>query len=185
MATPLDTGLFQHFEIIFPFLFVLVVSYAVFSSVKIFGDNKALQAFISFIISVMVLFSPIAMEVINTAAPWFIVLFFFIVFGLLTYMAMGAESADIHKVITSRENSYILILALAVILVIIFGSISYVLAQHGGIGSELTEGSNVTGTDPGAEQESDFWSTLAHPKVLGMVLILLIAVFTMQRLVKD
>ena len=66
MATPLDSSLLQHFEVLFPFLFIMVMSYAILSYVKIF-DNKAIQAFLSFLLAISMLFSPIAREIIKDA----------------------------------------------------------------------------------------------------------------------
>ena len=205
MATPLNTTLIGHFDIIFPFLLVLVLSYALLTKFNIF-KSKSINSLLAFVLAVMMLTSTIARETLNTAAPWFILLFVFIVFILMSYMGFGATEGDIASVLKSPGYSYINLWIIAIVLVIIFGSLTSTISKYGGIGntdsgSEITSpdvssDSSGTITSPGttsstsvstsnASQESDFWSTLVNPNVLGMILILLIAVFTMQRLVKD
>ncbi len=194
MATPLDTSLMSHFEVIFPFLFILVISYAILSSIKVFGDNKGIKLLLSFLLGVSMLFSTIARETINMAAPWFVLLFVFIIFALIAYMALGAEAKDIHGVLTGGNYRYINFWVLGIIVIIIFGSLTSVISKHGGIGNKLDTGSSGSAATtasgnasqiPASEQESEFWSTLFHPKVLGFLLIMLVAFFTMNRLVKE
>lgn len=180
MATPLDTGLLQHFDIIFPFLLVLVGGYALLSNVKLFGEQKGLNAMIAFILAVFVLFSPMVREILVIAAPWYVLLFFFIIFALIAFMSLGATSGDIHNVLMSGEYRYIHFWVIGLILIIGLGSLSTVVANSGGFGSTGSE-TNITSGDQSA-QESDFWSTLVNPKVLGLVLIMLIGMFTIQRL---
>ena len=194
MATPLDTSLMNHFDVIFPFLLVLVLVYALLSKIKLFS-SASVNAMIAFIVAVMFLMSPIVREIVNTAAPWFVLLFVFIVFSLVVYMALGPTESDILNVVKSSEYKYINYWILALILIITLGSLSYVLSNHGGFGTDLSaEPIPSTGTGDGsvgspgsapADQKEDFWQTIVHPKVLGMVFILLTAMFTIMRLVKE
>ncbi|MEK6849133.1 MAG: hypothetical protein AABY01_01035, partial [Nanoarchaeota archaeon] len=86
MATPLDLGLLANVGVIFPFLLVLVFSYAILSKIQIFGkDQNGLNAFISFVLAVITLFSPIATKTIAVMAPWFVLLFIFMIFLLIAY----------------------------------------------------------------------------------------------------
>ncbi|MGM5488356.1 MAG: hypothetical protein ACQESG_05390 [Nanobdellota archaeon] len=187
MATPLDIGLLDHFEIIFPFLFILVFGYAILTKLKPFGDdNKGIYAVIAFALAVMTIFSPIVRETFVTAAPWFVLLFIFIIFSMIAYMALGASQDDIVNVLKSPEHRFINFWMLALVLIITIGSLATVVSRHGGIGNELDTTENVSVQEADlSEQESDFWQTLVHPKVLGMVLILLVSFFTIQRLTKD
>ncbi|MFO7711030.1 MAG: hypothetical protein R6V53_04680 [Candidatus Woesearchaeota archaeon] len=185
MATPLDIGLLDHFEIIFPFLFILVFGYAILTKLKPFGDdNKGIYAVIAFVLAVMTIFSPIVRETFVTAAPWFVLLFIFLIFTVIAYMALGASEDDIVNVLKSSENRFINLWVFALILIIALGSLTTVLSRHGGVGTTPTEDLNMTEAEA-SEQESEFWSTLVHPKVLGMVLILLVSFFTIQRLTKE
>ena len=209
MATPLDTTLFGDIGGIFPFLLVLVVGYGILEYINLF-KSRGLNMLIAFVLGVMVILSPIVRETLNMAAPWFVLLFLFIIFGLMAFMAMGATSDDIKGIISSGEYRYINFWIATLVLIIAIGSLTTVLARHGGVGEELDTGHNTdsqmtgdgsssgTGGSDGSSAESSqggtveeddqqdaFWDTLFHPKVLGFLLIMLIAVFTMQRLVKD
>lgn len=209
MASPLDTSLLSHFEVIFPFLLVMVLTYGILTKINFF-ESKQLNGFISIIVAVMMLFSPIARETLNVAAPWFVLLFIFIIFTLVAYMALGAEGSDIHDVLTGGNYSYINIWIVALVLIIVFGSLFYVLANHGGVGKDLDVQQTAPGVSAGGSSESGssdsgssvasgtvstggvasnnqneaFWTTLVHPKVLGLMMILLICMFAVQRLTK-
>jgi len=181
MATPLDLGILQHFEMLWPFLFVTTVMFGVLSYGKLFGDNKAVHALLSVLLGIMVLFSPVAVETINRAAPWFIVLFVFFMFAIVSFKIFGVTDENILWVFKSKDYGYVNLWIIALILIITLGSLSSVLSERGGIGKPIST-SQATEGGEFSEQEADFWATLFHPKVLGMALILLIATFTVQRL---
>jgi hypothetical protein len=65
-------------------------------------------------------------------------------------------------------------------LMIGLGSLSAVVSEEVKF-TELAEGQNATRITGEGEQVG-FWATLFHPKVLGLALILLIAMFTVQKL---
>ncbi|MBI4144954.1 hypothetical protein HY493_02000 [Candidatus Woesearchaeota archaeon] len=181
MATPLDIGLLQNFSIIFPFLLVLVFVYGVLSMTKIFGDNKGVYAFLAFILAVSTLFSPIAIKTINLMAPWFVLLFIFSIFLLIAYQTFGIKEESILKTITSKDHGdtffyWVLFLVLAIGL----GSLSFVVSEERGF-KALAE-QNETGAVQQGTEQTGFWQTLFHPKILGMILIMLIAVFTVKQL---
>lgn len=186
MATLLDTSLLSYFQFIFPFLLVLVLVYALFAKIKIFKSQNVM-VFLAFLFAVIFSFSTIARETINTAAPWLVVLFFFIIMSLVSFMALGASGDDIHGILTGGKYNYIHLWVIALLLIIMIGSLTSVVAKHGGVGNVDTQSSNYTSGEAVASsgQESDFWASLANPKVLGMIFILLVSMFTIQRLTKD
>jgi hypothetical protein len=192
MATPLDTTLLEHFGSIFPFLFVFVLIYAMLEKSKLFSSNRVLYAFLAFVVAIMTQLSTIVRETINTAAPWFILLVFFIFVILLSFTAFGASEGDIIGVLKSKEHSYLNAWIIALILIIVFGSLTSVVSRHGGVGKELDTSSpeyqaavQNGSAIPASDQESEFWTTIVHPRVLGMILILLISVFTIARITKE
>lgn len=171
MATFLDISLLQSFDIIFPFLLVAALSYGFLSFSKVFGDNHVVQGVISFVLGMMVLFSPMALQIINTMAPWFIIVFVFFLFMIMTYKLFGPE-VNVAAWVQSSAAFYLI---LTIVLIIGIGSVTSVVFKEGGLST------GTTGTEG---TPSAFWSTLFHPKVLGLALILLIAVFTIQQLSK-
>jgi cytosine/uracil/thiamine/allantoin permease len=181
MATPLDVGLLQKFDIIFPFIFVLVIVYAFLTRTEWFKEKQGIALMIAFVLGVMTLFSSIAIKTINKMAPWFILLIVFAILLILAYQAMGVGEKTILDVITSKEHgTTIAWWVLSLMLMIGLGSLSAVVSEEVKF-TQLAEGENAT-IITGEGEQVGFWATLFHPKVLGLALILLIAMFTIQKL---
>lgn len=182
MATPLDVGLLQKFDVIFPFLFVLVVVYAVLARTEWMKEKQGVAFLLAFVLAVMTLFSSIAVKTINRMAPWFVLLIIFVVLLLLAYQALGLKEESILKVITGKEyGSTIGYWMLALILIIAIGSLTSVVSEEKQFTS-LAAGENATGAVPAQGEQVGFWATIFHPKVLGLALLLLIAMFTISKL---
>ncbi|MBW3004364.1 hypothetical protein KY310_00845 [Candidatus Woesearchaeota archaeon] len=183
MATPLDIGLLQKFDVIFPFLLILVLGYVVLTRISWFKENQAICFIISFALAVLAMFNPVVVKTINMMAPWFVLLFVFMLLVFMAYVAFGVkEDTIIETITTGRYATDFGYWVLALVLIIGLGSLSTVISQEKGF-QPLTTGENasVVPSDAGPE-EVGFWETLFHPKVLGLVLILLIALFTIQKL---
>ncbi len=181
MVTPLDISALQQFSGIFPFLLVLVLVYAVLARTDWFKDKQGVAGLIAFIAAVMTLFSNVAMKTINLMAPWFVLFIIFGVLLILAYMAFGIDKDTIFKTITGEEyGGSFGFWVLAIMLIIGIGSFATVFNEEAGF-RKLAETGNVTGVEKPSEQFG-FWETLFHPKVLGMILILLIAFFTIGKL---
>ncbi len=180
MATLLDIGLLKGFSSIFPFLFVLVVMWAVLLRVKLFSSNKAFAAMVAFLAAIAVMFSPIAIKTINLMAPWFVLLFIGIVFVMITYQVFGIKEDAILGVLTGQAYGENFGWAmLAIVGLIMLGSLFTVLTEEN---VQFRAGENVTLTDQTPIQY--FTGIVTHPKVLGFIVIMLIALFTMQRLLE-
>ena len=80
MATFLDVSGLEHFSRIFVFVLVILAIYAVAARSKVFGDAKWISWLIALVVALFVLISDLATGVIRHIAPWFAVLFVFIVF---------------------------------------------------------------------------------------------------------
>ncbi len=187
MATPLDLGLFQHFQIIFPFLLVFAIVYGVLSYTKIFGENRLVYGLLAVFLGLVATFSTIARETINIMAPWFIILFFFLVFLLVAFRIFGVSEGSITSFIMSgKSNIGLWITAFG--LIVFFGSIATVISNQGGIGVTPANASATLaeGAEQGtaANQQTQFWATLVNPKVLGFILIMLIATFAVTFIAK-
>lgn len=180
MATPLDVGILAKFNIIFPFLLILIFTYVFLSKTSWLKGKEAVAFIIAFVLALMTLLSPIAVQTINMMAPWIILFFIFILFLLMAYQTLGVPEANITEIITkSKYASEIFWWILIVMLIIGIGSLASVLSHREAtyIGTELTEEIAPT-------EETGFWQIVSEPKVLGVALILLIAMFTIQKLAK-
>jgi hypothetical protein len=182
MATPLDVGLLQKFDVLFPFLFVLVVVYAVLGRTELFKEKQGIAFLLAFLLAVMTLFSNIAVKTINRSAPWVVLLMVFGIFMFIAYQSMGIGEGNIVKVLTGPEHgSTFAYWMLALLLIIVLGSLSSVVSEEKQF-TALAAGENATHLATGQAEEVGFWATLFHPKVLGLALILLVAMFTIQKL---
>jgi cytosine/uracil/thiamine/allantoin permease len=181
MATPLDIGLLQKFDVIFPFIFVLVITYAVLARTEWFKEKQGIAFLLGFVLAVMTLFSNIAVKTINRMAPWFVILIVFAILLMVAYQSMGIGEKRITDIITGKEyGGTFAYWMLALILIITIGSLTSVVSEEQQF-TKLAQGENASLVSGEGEQVG-FWATLFHPKVLGMALILLIAMFTIQKL---
>ncbi len=184
----IDITILKGFDVIFVFLFVLVIVYAVLDKIKLFGDNKGLHGLVAFVAGILTLFSDVAIKTIVTAAPWFVLLLIFFIFILIAFMTFGVKEEGFLWVMKSDEFSYVRYWVIAFIIIIFLGSLSFAIAEEkGGFpGYKNVTMENATQAlagGPGAPvQASAFWETLFHPKILGMIAILMIALFTISRL---
>ena len=160
MVTPLDIGLLKNFQIVFPFLFIFCIVYAILSYTKVLGDNKAIQAMIAVVLAFMSLFSDLVVETINISAPWFVLLIIFLVFVMMGIMTLGVKEGDIMSVIKSHEYNFITWWIVALVIIIVAGSLSHALTEKKGGYPPYAPGVNVT--DVEETQESEFWKTLFH-----------------------
>ena len=170
MATPLDITALRHFEGVFPFLFVLVIGYAVLSRLDWFKDKQGLAAIVALLLSVMTLLSPIAIRTVQLMAPWVVVFIIFIVIIMLTYMAIGLKSDEIAKFIS--DDKFGTSLWITTILLIIAGGSLYA------VWTEETGGFDELRADSGDKE--NLFNTLFHPNMLGLVLVLLISMMTIR-----
>ena len=178
MVTPIDIGLLQRFEIIFPFLFVLVLIYAILSQTEWFKEKQAVAFLLAFTLAVMTLFSRIAVKTINRMAPWFVLLVVFGVFFILAYVSFGIKEKTITEVLTSTEHGGTFAWwVIALMLMIGIGSLTATVSEEVGFTKLPTEEAA-----PGVPEPVGFWATIFHPKVLGLALVLLIAMFTINKL---
>jgi len=183
MATFLDIGLLEHFKIIFPILFTFLVVYALLVYTKFLGDNKAIHALIAFALSIMVAFSDIAVATINSMAPWLVLVFIFIIFGLLAYKSIGFSDAQIMGALTARRQRWIIFIIGWVVVAIFLGSLTSEISERGGIGVYGVSNTTEASSGDDETQEKAFYETLVHPKVLGIMFILLLMLFAINRLV--
>jgi len=170
MATFLDISGLEHFSKFFVFLFVWLVIYALLQYTKVFGEakeNQAIGVILGLIVALFVLFSPIATGIIQYIAPWFAVIFVFIILAGIGLKMMGASSSDIGG--THIKT----MIGVVIVIVLIIGSLSYVRDNI------TVPGDNETEAD--YTESSNF---IFHPSILGAIFILIVAIFTVALLAK-
>ena len=158
MATPLDATLLQDFSSIFVFLFIVIIIYAVMRYSKVFGGKDWIGILIGVIIGILTLLSPVATESIKTMAPWFVVIFIFLVLAMVLFSLIGASDAT--PAIGSLKGVVLVIIVITIVI---------------GILIQAREQIPEKSKEDYAKSSTLFFF---HPKVLGTIVILLIAVFT-------
>ena len=158
MATFLDVTTIEHFSTAFVFAFVIVAMYATLAYTRILGNNTIIIGLLSILIGIFVIISPLATLVVRTIAPVIAVIFVLAAIGAVALSMYGSNV----NVDSFPALKYILFVVIAI--AIIVGSLSVV-----------RENINVPKT---GEDFSKTSTVIFHPQFLGMLLIFLIAVFT-------
>ena len=158
MATFLDVTAIESFTNVFVFLFVWLVVYAILLYTKVLGQNQWINILIGLFIAFFVLISQLATSIVRQVAPIFAVVLVFVAIITIVGRMFGTGTT----VMEGSAMKYIVLVILVVALVV--GSLAVV-----------RENIDVP------ERGEDFGKTstiIFHPNFLGLVLIFLIAVFT-------
>ncbi len=184
MATFLDLGLLQTFDVIFPVILIFALVFAILQKTKVVGDSLGINSIIAIAVAFMALLSDNVIQVVKFIIPWFTVAIIFFLLIILVFQVFGAEQKDIFTYIKGDKAIGWVIIGVAI--VIIFAAFANVLGQ------QLTEasfaGTNTTIISTSSEGvatvsfQQNIYSTLFHPKVLGMLVLFGIAVFAVALL---
>ncbi len=168
MATFLDVTGLQHFSAIIVFIFVWIAVGVMFSFIKGFDEHKWIAWIAGFLVALFILLSPLATKVVQNIAPWFAVLFVFVVLITVAAKTVGNAELDFMKP---------LFLVLVIVIVLV------------GAGTTIRSNIVVPGDN---ESSSDFnrdysqTSTIVfHPKFMGMMLVFAISIFMIAFLVSS
>ena len=166
MATILDIGILEYFTPVFVFLFIFAVLYAILDKTGLLGDNKALKSLVAFTLSLMFVLTQNLMKLVTVMTPWFVVLVIAALFIMLFFMFVGAKAEDVSKVFTEKTTVWIIL----VVMLIIF---SYAMTQV--YGTDIHSIYGEAGQEESGTLNEAVGRILFHPKMLGVVLILVIA----------
>lgn len=168
MASILDIGLLDYFVPVFIFLFIFGILFALLEKVKIFGENKGLNALISFAIAFLFVLTPDLPGVVKIITPWFTIMFVFVIMIVLLFMFVGVKEGAVAEAFSERSMVWIVVIICLIILV-------YALTQVYGarIQSINVEGNATVEGAP--SMTSQVGKIIFHPRVLGMLIMLLIA----------
>ncbi len=160
MATFLDVTGLQYFSNLFAFLFVWLIVYALLAYSRALGNNHLIHILIGLIMGLFALFSPTVTGAIIVIAPWFALIFVFAMFISIAGNMFGAT--DIGGAPAFRGIVLSLVLVILVVGVLIYAR------EQISVPEEIDEKSDF----------SKITNVLFHPKFIGMVFILIVAVFT-------
>ena len=176
MASPLDLGILNLFDFIFPVLLVWAFVFALLQKTEVIGKSMGINAIIASAASLTILLSRTAIELINFIIPWFaIAIIFFVVMGLL-FMIMGAKDITAYK---QTNIQWILVAVGILILVAGFGKVLGQSLLEQSAQTEVTDGEESVA---GSDFQQNIYATLFHPKILGLLVVFAIVVFTVALL---
>lgn len=180
MVTPLEAGgLLQYFSVIFTFLLVMIFIYAVMEWTKMFGSSKGIHLIIGLIFGVFAIMIPDITKLISVMIPWFVLLFIFSLLIIMAYKIFGASDDDILGAL--KGDRTIIWVVIIVSIIIVIASFSTVYGQRL-LSSDATDDTTASDEGPTSTTTSSFshniGATFFHPKVIGLIFIFLVAVFT-------
>jgi len=183
MATFIDISILQNFSSIFTFILVFVIIYAMMETVKALGeDRKSLHAIIAVIIAFLVSMSSGVVSVIQSFTPWFTMLILIIFFILFAVRMFGVSNESITGAFAKNSSilTWIIILTVVILLFSLgsgFGQKTLEQGQTGGSTVSVATGNTTTPTNTGSFSQN-LYNTLYHPKVLGLILIMIIVLIS-------
>ena len=157
MATFLDVSVLQNFSVIFVFLLVALGGYAILLYLKPFGQNPTISILLSLILAFFVIISPLATLVIKTIAPFLVVV---LVFVAVISVASGMFGQTGLESLGNLKSVVFVILIIALV-----------------VGSLAIVRENIDVPERG-EDFGKISTIVFHPNFLGIVLIFIIAIFT-------
>ncbi|MBS3134280.1 hypothetical protein J4214_03545 [Candidatus Woesearchaeota archaeon] len=159
MASVLDLTTLNFFMPIFSFGLVFAIVFAALDKFELLGKNRFVKLFISFCIGVLFLFSADAVKFINFVSPWFVVMMVMLVFILTAFLFMGVRS---DKLVSAVEDPRVYWPVLVV------GIILFLVALTQVFGDKLSTTGDGSKVNAGVR-------AIVHPRVLGSIILLLIA----------
>jgi hypothetical protein len=184
MATFVDISILQNFSSVFTFILVFVIVYSMLETTKALGaDKKSMNAIIAMIIGFLVSMSSGVVAVIQSFTPWFTMLIILIFFILFAVRMFGVSNETILAGFMKKNAilTWILILTVVILLFSLgsgFGQKTLEQGQSGGSTVSVATGNTTTPTNTG-DFSQNLYNTLYHPKVLGLILIMLMVVIAM------
>ncbi len=182
MATLLDFGLLQQFSGLFPILLVFFIAYGFFIKFKLFEGSRVTAIIVCVLLALVMGLTPVANRAIQLMAPYYVLLIILLFFMILSMMMLGVSDKDVSSYVLDPKKKGAWVGWTVGTLALVIGLVGFgkAMAEAGyipGLGGIPPEGVS--------EQESIFFSIIFHPKVMGMILVLAIVIFTINRLAAE
>ncbi|MDO8480869.1 MAG: hypothetical protein Q7S65_03560 [Nanoarchaeota archaeon] len=165
MATFIDVTGIAAFSRIFVFILVFIGGYVFFKHTHWFEGHDWICWIIALAASLLVIVSDTVTNIVTNVTPWLAVLMFLGIFVMMAGKVLGADVSDYPQ----AKSVFFIIL----VLVFLVGTLAYLRSQLKAPG-DMDENGNVI-------VEQDYVTTqnfIFHPKFMGIMFILLVAIFT-------
>lgn len=195
---------------IFVFLLVFAGIYAMLNKFGLFGkETKGINAIIAFVLALIVVLSESVVNYITFVIPWFFILALILLFFIFIGKMFGKKDTDVAWAFSWGTRSPVItwvVIFVTLVIVIGFANIGgqellegnpeftpgeanvnennedYVQSQTETSNPALAEGRiNPASSD----YSSNFLATMVHPKVLGMLILSVVALVTILLLTKS
>ncbi len=160
MATFLDITGLQHFSSLFVFVFSWALLYSLFIMSKVFAGNKVTPAIVSFVLSVFIILNPFVLETVQGVAPWI---------GL-TLVLLMVLLPSLKAVAPSLEENTAVVRVIVVFILLFAIIISIVVRLR----------AEIPDLDEESEDLSKARNVILHPKMLGAIVLLVVAILTVS-----
>ncbi len=180
MASLLDISLLNYFSDIFVIILIFTATYAILIAKGVFGGDKGLNAAIAFSISIVFIFSKDAITIVKNTVPWFIIMMLVMTLLLLVTKSFGGGWSAL---INESLGTYILVIGIIILVINIGLSFGQNVGPY--LGSNGTIDPDNVAMGDSADVASDnfaqnFSATLFHPKVLAMILVIIVSIFSVM-----
>jgi len=189
MATFLDFSILGSFTSIFTFLLVFVVVFGLLDMFKMFGEGRrGIYAIIALCIGFIMIFSKGVVAVLQTFFPWFTLLILIVFLLIFASRMFGLSEGDVKAGFYNNPYMTWILIFSAIILLFSLGAGFGQTTLEAGQGKNLTSpqaavtttGANATaGATDTLSFSQNLYNTIFHPKVLGMILIMLVVILAM------
>jgi hypothetical protein len=186
MASVLDLGLIGQFSDIFSLIFIFLIVYSVLEVTKVLGQNRGVHSLVALMIALVCAINPNVLSVISNMSPWFVLLIVFILFLMVSATFAGFSQDNVLAALGGKPGGafwiiIISILILAMVLGNVFGQ-TFLQGSTGGNETSVNGNDNGDVSTGGGSFQNNLSNTLFHPKVLGLLLVFLIASFAIRML---
>ncbi len=181
MASFMEFGLLQYFSKIFLFLLIFTSVFALLEKSGLMGEGKkSLNSIISLVIAIFVVASKGASTFIIYILPWFFILALVVFFFIFIAKMFGQNDENIRWAFSWSNTPIITWVIIFVVLILVFG-FGHIFGQN-----LLEDNPDFNGTTAEAQStimadnadvasgdySSNTLATIVHPKVLGMIVLL-------------
>ena len=185
-------GLLGQFSFVFIFLLVFAVVYGILTYVNPLKDEKkGIYAIFSFVLAILVSISSNAVTFIRTLSTWFFVLALLTFLMLFVFGIFGLKEKNYMELVKdSNVHTWVIIFGIVIILFSLGSAFCQNLLETGsGDNNDNTGDGNDTAINERTSVASGSFAdnvlmTIVNPKVLGLLVVFLISLFTIIFLTK-
>jgi hypothetical protein len=120
MATILESGpLGSLLGIVFVFVLVFAVSYALLKKIKLFGPNDGVHSIVAFIFAAFTVMIPESQIILSNFLPWVLLFFMLIMAIFMFFMFIGVKEDDMVANVAKSTGFITIVIATVIVLFLV------------------------------------------------------------------